>query len=441
MAIRKHISWTGKKFSGYVDIGAEQANDDSEPVATEALVLMVVSLNSHWKVPIGYFLVNGLPGKERANIVQQCLIKLHEVGVKVVSVTCDGPCFHFAMMKELGAKIHLPNIVPYFPHPCDSTSSVCVIFDACHMIKLIRNALASLGCIKDCNGDLIKWSFLTSLHKLQEHEGLHLANKLSRSHIMWFKQKMKVNLAVQTLSSSVADAIEFCNNHLHLNEFKHSEATVRFLRTFDALFDILNSRNALGKFNKAPMCPSNENHWRALLSDAYQYILTLTDVNGIPLHTTKRKTGVIGFLIDIKSVSLVYESLAPQTLKYLLTYKLSQDHLELFFAAVRASGGCNNNPTAAQFMSAYKRLLTKHQIASATDNCNIQDQTTILHVTVDKSSVIINPGFLEISLIKRYDLQERTMPKITTLPTFQIRAKSQSTKRRLFHTLLDMSLK
>ena len=31
-------------------------------------------------------------------------------------------------------------------------------------------------------------------------------------------------------------------------------------------------------------------------------------------------------------------------MKYLLTYKLSQDHLGLYFAAVRSSFGCNNKP-------------------------------------------------------------------------------------------------
>jgi len=40
-------------------------------------------------------------------------------------------------------------------------------------------------------------------------------------------------------------------------------------------------------------------------------------------------------------------------MKYLLTYKFSQDHIELFFGAVRSTGGFNNNPTA------YKRLLMR----------------------------------------------------------------------------------
>ena len=43
-------------------------DDDSLPEASDTLVFMVVSLNSNWKVPCGYFLVNGLTGEEKANL-------------------------------------------------------------------------------------------------------------------------------------------------------------------------------------------------------------------------------------------------------------------------------------------------------------------------------------------------------------------------------------
>jgi hypothetical protein len=51
----------------------------------------------------------------------------------------------------------------------------------------------------------------------QENVGLNLANKLTASHVDWKKNIMKVKLAAQTLSSSVADALEF------FNQFKASE--------------------------------------------------------------------------------------------------------------------------------------------------------------------------------------------------------------------------
>lgn len=57
---------------------------------------------------------------------------------------------------------------------------------------------------------------------------------------------------------------------------------------------------------------------------------------------------------------LIYKNGGP--LRYVLTYKMSQDHLELFFCAVRSAGGFNNNPTARQFCSIYRKLLVRHEV-------------------------------------------------------------------------------
>ena len=45
----------------------------------------------------------------------------------------------------------------------------------------------------------------------------HQANKLSKGHIEFQRQKMNVKVAAQTLSSSVADAIEYLMNSDHPN--------------------------------------------------------------------------------------------------------------------------------------------------------------------------------------------------------------------------------
>ena len=79
VAILKHVSWDGKKYRGYVDLGNEVEDDDSAPLAKNALVFMVVGINESWKVPVGYFFIDGLSGKERGNLIKVCLKKLHEV--------------------------------------------------------------------------------------------------------------------------------------------------------------------------------------------------------------------------------------------------------------------------------------------------------------------------------------------------------------------------
>ena len=132
---------------------------------------------------------------------------------------------------------------------------------------------------------------------------------------------------------------------------------------------------------------------------------------------TKRKTGFIGFLVAIKSFKGIFHDLVEvedAPLKYLLTYKFSQDHLELFFGAIRAAGGSNNNPTAAQFTGIYKRLLLRSSVQGGIGNVKQRDQTNILYMIGDTCRV--NGKDLVISdaaLAKRYGLSERSLPDDT----------------------------
>ena len=64
MAVQKHVEWDGKKYRGFVDLVLE---DKSSPLAENAFVMMVVCVNSLWKIPIRYFLVDSLTGLEKTN--------------------------------------------------------------------------------------------------------------------------------------------------------------------------------------------------------------------------------------------------------------------------------------------------------------------------------------------------------------------------------------
>ena len=94
MAIKKEVTWDGKQFRGYVDLGND-VQDPSLPHAKEVLVFMVCCVNSNWKIPCAYFFVNGLTAVERSNLIKVCIARLNETGVRVISVTCDGPSGHF----------------------------------------------------------------------------------------------------------------------------------------------------------------------------------------------------------------------------------------------------------------------------------------------------------------------------------------------------------
>ncbi|CAB3979235.1 DNA transposase THAP9 [Paramuricea clavata] len=144
-----------KWFRGYVDVGNGVDEIDSSPVAKDALVLMAVAINGSWKVPCGYFFVDGLSGKERANLVKVCIKKLSDVGVNVVSLICDGPSCHFTMLQQLGACLKIENLQCYFVHPLDKTKKLYVLLDVCNMLKLVRNTLGLYGTLVDKDGGKI----------------------------------------------------------------------------------------------------------------------------------------------------------------------------------------------------------------------------------------------------------------------------------------------
>ena len=104
--------------------------------------------------------------------------------------------------------------------------------------------------------------------------------------------------------------------------------------------------------------------------------------------------------MNIEALSMLYkEYVASNMLKYLLTYKLSQDPLENFFSSVRASLGSNNNPTCLQFIAAIKRLISGSVNKSDIGNC----------IWDDSISLLVHQPTLQVAIDEttdEYDLQE-----------------------------------
>lgn len=94
--------------------------------------------------------------------------------------------------------------------------------------------------------------------------------------------------------------------------------------------------------------------------------------------------GFLGMYSAAQAVIKIFDNYVKpdnSQLRHLLTYKFSQDHLELFFCAIRARGGWCPNPHSSQFSFAYKQLLIHHEIASSNGNVEMQDNTSILTVS------------------------------------------------------------
>ena len=372
MALKKEVVYDPKSggYGGFVDCGNFQPSC-RDSLATEALVFMVVGLTGHWKYPVAYFLADHLAGDVQAEIIKQLICVLTNAGLKVHGVTCDGSYANQYTSTKLGCTLIPGHIKPYFPHPADPDENVHFIFDACHLVKLVRNCIATMGTIYH-DGEAISWSYIEKLDEIQQKDNLNLANKLKRKHILWQQHKMNVKIAVQALSSSVADAIDFLRIDLGLPEFAGSEKTTDFIRCVDKLFDLMNSKTPAAKGYKHPMNNTNFDNRKEWLNNCKTYIEELTDVQGQRLTMGRRKTAWVGFLVTIDSVLAICKCLlhGPQPFKYVLTFKMSQDHLEMFFSRVRRRGGWNNNPNCFQFKWSLRGILLKNSIMPS-KNANV----------------------------------------------------------------------
>ncbi|KAG8224664.1 hypothetical protein J437_LFUL005106 [Ladona fulva] len=279
------------------------------------------------------------------------LIFLKENGVMVVSLTFDGTSCNFAMAAALGVNLKVEELSTHFLY---GDRRIYVLLDPSHMLKL----------------------------------SLHAANKLRSRHIQWHREKMK--LASQTLSRSVASALEYFGCSLKVENFTGCEATVKFIHLFNGAFDILNCRNLLSKEFNSPIKESNSGKIFARLGSLKSYVANLKSKDGLRILQSKRKTGFLGMVVAGESVCALFKDLrGSEELEFLLTYKLSQDHLETFFSTIRSKGGFNNNPTTIQFVAAYRRLLLlKYMSILQGGNCVPQDGTTLLSVAGNST---VNP--------------------------------------------------
>ena len=402
MSIRKRVEWdvTRKQMVGFVDLGAGPLKEE----AGEALVVMAVGLQGRWKVPVCYILINGISAEVQRELILSIMKSLFDIKITVRALVMDGHSTNQRMASLLlGCPLNPEAMLCSFKHPSSASSNVYIFFDACHLLKNLRGAIHYLKEIQTSVG-VVRWNDFVCLQKIQEKEGLRAANKLTSNHVNFEKQKMNVRLAAQTLSGSVSAALRYASS-VGCEGLVDCKGTADFVSIIDHLFDIFNSRGAFAKGYKSPIRAQNLEDTENFLMHARSVLLSMCDMSGSKVSTGRRKIGVIGFLLNIESLlGLAKELLLGEepVQKYLLTYKLSQDHLELFFSAVRQRGGWNNNPSAVHFGSAYRALLSHAGVSiagSSKANCAPQDSTSILNVMDTKSDESVSSITFESALI------------------------------------------
>lgn len=344
MHIRKHSQWSSEegKFLGHINAGKPGDHEVCSPLATQANVLMVSGIGNEFVIPIGYFLNNGLCAEERAAILYEAMLKLHNVGAIVGAITNDGNIGNISTAKILGSNYGADK--PYFTNPFNKEHKVYLVLDPPHMLKLSRNCIANKTTIYDGENNEISWKFFEELVSLQISENVNFGNKLTKSHIEYESTKMNVRLAAETLSRSTAASIEYLNKVMKHEKFRNGEGTSQYSRVFNNTFDIMNTkRKHCDDDFKRPMSEANINEIRTYFEFVRNYINGLQLIeNGQkkPILRTRSFTPYFGFYHNTISLMGIYdEYIKPNGIDEFYTFNLSQDHLESFFGCVRRMGG------------------------------------------------------------------------------------------------------
>lgn len=254
-------------------------------------------------------------------MVTKCLQLLQDCKITVTNITFDCCPTNLTTARILGCKFEFKQHVKFdqsskkhsltLKTQITNENPIFIFPDPSHILKLIRNALAELQILLNANNNEINFKYLKILNELQEQEGLHLCNKISNRHINFFKQKMKVNLATQLLSKSVAEALTFCSEVLKLEDFINAGPTITFISIMNDAFDILNSRKISDYNYKQALCEKNFDKINQFFETLTEYITTLKDRNGTPILNCK-KSRIFMYVSVYEKFTLYVQNVCPR---------------------------------------------------------------------------------------------------------------------------------
>lgn len=374
MAIKSNLFFnTGRdELVGLHDIGKKKK---TYSYAKNALVIMARGLYSNWKQPIAYFFLHSqFQANQLRAALEECVLKLTNVGLYVDVLVSDMGSNFIELANSLGVNPEHPEFVM-------AGVKILYLFDICHLIKAVRNNLIKNNFSFD--GKLTSWSFIEFFYKEDCKQFYRCAPKLTRSHIYPNNfEKMKVNIAVQILSHTVASGM---NLYMSLGLLPNDAlGTIEIIGKFNNLFDMLNSSSTDVKsdFRKVFEGTAFQNEY---LESAIVFFQNLKIINPKGEDVTSKSRFKKCWLITLRGIKKLWEKLSAVGFKYLKTKRLNTDCLENFFGGIRQQGGNCVNPTAIQFERAFRKLFTLNYLHSKNMNC--KDDLDELLVTLEVGNI------------------------------------------------------
>ena len=366
LVFHKHTN----ELIGFVDLGDPTLNFssfDSVEIASHTLSFFVRGVCTDLKCVLAYYYTG--------NITSFQLMPLFWKAVSVLELVCNlwvcAAVSDGASSNRKFYQLHSGLVGPNYGadkiiyRTCNLFAPHRNIFfsDAPHLIKTARNCLYNSGggkCSRYMwnNDKHLFWSHISQLYYSDLDHGLHQLPKLTVDHIELSPfSKIKVNLAAQVLSSTVALALERTEN-------EDLAETAKFCQMINNFFDCMNVRSTTEYKRKrndmlAPYTKVDDGRFLWLKEVFLKY---LTDwqsaTQNRPGKYSKQARAKMyisrqtfeGFKISVNSVVEVTKFLLGEGFEFVLTERFCQDLLEEYFGNQRARGRQSNNPTANEFV-------------------------------------------------------------------------------------------
>lgn len=323
------------QIDGFVDYGTERVDKMGKIVCC----FMIRSIISNWKFVISYF-VSSEPIKSEKLflLINQNLDKCKDLGVKIRAIICDQGSSNRKCYKMLGMSIHRP----FFEY---DDQKIIGIYDPPHLIKSVRNTLLTSDL--QCPDGRVSWSIIKELYELEQNSVTKCCPRITKKHIYPNQfEKMRVKLAVQVLSRSVAAGIKTAIElkKISNDNISVATATYNFIEKMDKLFDCLNSKSKYSK-NKFGNAFTVNSEIAAFLDYMADYVSKIKIVKKVTVYCFN---GLIQTINGIREVALQIQS-ENIGIDYLLTSRFNQDPIENLFAQIRGANGHNKNPSVFEF--------------------------------------------------------------------------------------------
>ena len=234
---------------GFVDLGDPMTNyaslGEEDVMATHALAFFVRGMCSDLKHVIAYYFTENVTSYQIMSMFWKAVGVLElSLNLWVIAAVNDGAPpnrkffeLHSQCMGDVDGD------VIYKVHNVFATTRLIYFFaDACHLMKTARNCLynsglGSCGRLMWNNGRYLMFKHIADLFYSDQEFALHTLPKLTLDHIVLTSySKMKVKLATQVLSQSVATALVEKGNDDVLG-------TAEFCKMMNNFFDCANVKS------------------------------------------------------------------------------------------------------------------------------------------------------------------------------------------------------